>query len=60
VRSLNISQNTLTEKALDYLVEGLREPSQLRTVIMSMNKISLRQVRSKVEALKAKGVNVSL
>lgn len=58
--TVNLSQNILTDNVLDILAENSSSLPQLRTVILSQNKIIERKHRSKIEKLKKIGWTVSV
>jgi hypothetical protein len=59
VATLNLSQNYLTERTLDYIiVMGSHLPS-LRHVILSQNRIREKTCKSKLEELKKMNISIS-
>lgn len=60
VGSLNLSYNCLTEKSLEYLEQEAEELGLLENITLSNNKIQLRSVKDRLEALRKRGLKVSL
>lgn len=58
ITSLNMGQNLLTDKALDYLAKC--ELKDLRTITLSQNKINQRNCKNRVVEFKKLGITVSL
>ena len=56
--SLNLSQNTFSDKSVNILETIL--PANLKTITLSLNKINRRNVKTKIEGLLGKGLNVLL
>jgi hypothetical protein len=60
VGSLNLSYNCLTEKSLEFLEQEAEELGLLENITLSNNKIQLRSVKDRLEALRKRGLKVSL
>lgn len=60
VITLNLSQNLLTERVLDILIEGRNYLGSMRSVILSQNKIMERKAKSKLEKLKELDLIISI
>lgn len=60
VSTLNLSYNSLTEKALEYIEQECNSLGYLENITLSHNKIVLRSVKDRIEALKRIGIKVSL
>lgn len=58
ITSLNMGQNLLSDKALEYLSKC--ELKDLRTITLSQNKINQRNCKNKVADFKKLGITVSL
>lgn len=57
---LNLSQNYFTERVLESFISNMSKVPQLRSLILSQNKINARNVKSRVEELKRFDITVSL
>lgn len=60
VITLNLSQNLLTERVLDVIIENRNEMEMLKSVILSQNKINTRNAKAKIDKLKGLDIVVSL
>ena len=60
ITTLNLSQNLLTDNVLDILYENRKYLGNLRTVILSQNKIMERKHKLKIDRLKKLEWNVSI
>ena len=62
VSTLNLSQNTFTERTLDILYEHLKDCGkvELKSIILSQNKIIERKHKAKIEKLRGLGFTVSV
>ena len=58
--SLNLGGNQLSEKSLEWLQREAKNLGQLKNITLSCNKIVLRNVKERLQALKERGLNVSL
>ena len=58
--TLNLSQNFLTEKTLDILYNCKDSLKEIKSVILSQNKIMERKAKVKIEKLRDLGITVSL
>jgi hypothetical protein len=53
VQTLNLSQNMLTERVLDILIKGKAQLSEMRSVVLSQNKMTERKAKPKLDKLKS-------
>ena len=60
VITLNLSQNLLTERCIESLLQNLGRLKSLRSVILSQNKIKERLVKVRVEEIKKHDIIISL
>ena len=58
--TLNLSQNLLTERCIESLLQNLGRLKSLRSVILSQNKIKERLVKVRVEEIKKQDIIISL
>lgn len=58
--TLNLSQNQLTERTLDILIENRSSLESIKSVILSQNKINERKAKLKIDKLKSLDVVVSI
>ena len=60
--TLNLAQNQLTDRSIDLIYESLKnkELPQLKSIVLSQNKIIERKVKERVGRFKEMGVIVSL
>ena len=56
--SLNLSQNNLTDKALEII--ELLDLGNLKTITLSLNKINARKVKDRIEKFKDRGITLSI
>lgn len=59
VTSLNLSQNYLTERTLDYIMAVTNQLPLLRNVVLSQNRIREKTCRSKLDELRKMNISVS-
>jgi hypothetical protein len=50
--TLNLSQNLLTEKALDILISNRKMIPKVKNIILSLNKIVERKDKKKIDELR--------
>lgn len=60
VLTLNISQNLLTERVLDILIEGRAYLESMRSIILSQNKIMERKAKPKLDKLKSMDLTITI
>lgn len=58
--TLNLSQNNLTDRFIDQLLHNLPRLPNLRSVILSQNKIRERNVKGRIEEIKKHEITVSI
>ena len=58
--TLNLSQNQLTDRVVDILIENRGTLESIKSVILSQNKINERKVKPKIDKLKLLDVVVSI
>ena len=58
--TLNLSQNLLTDRFVEQLYQNLGRLPNLRSVILSQNKIRERNVKNKIEEIKKHEITVSI
>lgn len=58
--TLNLSQNNLTEHALDYLIANRSLMPNMKSIILSQNKIIERKHKSLIERLRKLDLTVSI
>lgn len=60
IATLYLSQNLLTEASIEHLINGRESLPQLRSVILSQNKIIERKHKPYIDRLKKLDINVSV
>ena len=60
IHSLNLSYNCLTERSLHYIERDADKMGGLSNITLSNNKIVLRSVKDRLEALRRRGIKISL
>ena len=60
VLTLNLSQNLLTERVLDILINGRDYMPLVKSIILSQNKIIERKSKAKIDKLRSLDVTVSV
>lgn len=60
VITLNLSQNQLTDRVVDILIDNRGALESIKSVILSQNKINERKVKPKIDKLKLLDVVVSI
>jgi hypothetical protein len=58
--TLNLSQNLLTDRFIDHLLNHLPKMPMLKSIILSQNKIRERSVKTRLEEVKKYDVLISL
>lgn len=48
VISLNLSQNTFTDRVIDSFIDNIHKMPHLRTLTLSQNKINQRNVKNRI------------
>ena len=60
VVTLNLSQNYLTDRALDILIDGRDYLASMKSIILSQNKIIERKHKLKIDKLRSLDLTVSV
>lgn len=60
VSVLNLAQNYLTDESLDIIIRNKQELRELKSIVLSQNKMFQRKNREKVEMIKQLGVTVTM
>lgn len=59
VTTLNLSQNYLTEKSLDYIMAATNQLPSLRNVVLSQNRIREKGCKGKLDELKKMNITIT-
>ena len=60
VITLNLSQNFLTDRVLDILIDGRHHMTAMKSIILSQNKIIERKHKIRIEKLRSLDLTVSV
>lgn len=58
VMVLNLSQNNLTEKTFEILTNEMHNMTNLKTIVLTQNKIKEKGAKGKLEELRRNNINV--